>query len=51
MDTKELLKITTWAKVHNDNLKALYEQFKADTDDIETTFVEFCFGMYHECKH
>ena len=51
MDAKELLKITAWAKVQEENLKALYEQFKAATDDKETTFPEFCFAMYHECKH
>jgi len=51
MDQKQLLKITAWAETHKTNLKGLYEQFKADTGDKKTTFPEFCFAMYHECKH
>ena len=51
MDQEQLLKVIEWAEVHETNLKALYGQFKADTCDKETTFPEFCFAMYEECKH
>ncbi len=51
MDQEQLLKVIEWAKVHETNLNALYKQFKADTGDNKTTFPEFCFGMYEECKH
>jgi len=51
VDQDKLLKVIDWAKTQEENLKAVYEQFKADTGDKETTFPEFCFAMYHECKH
>lgn len=51
MDQDKLLKVIAWAEGHKENLEGLYRQFKADTGDKETTFPEFCFAMYHECKH
>ena len=51
MDQQKLFKAIEWAREHKTTLKDLYEQFKSDTGDTKTTFVEFCIGMYQECKH
>lgn len=48
---EELLKITTWSKKHKKTLEDLYKQFQDDTGNDKTSFVEFCAGMYYECKH
>ena len=51
MDQQKLFKVIDWARKHETTLKDLFEQFKADTSDTKTTFVEFCVAMYDECKH
>ena len=50
MDQQKLFKVIDWAREHDATLKDLYEQFKSDTGDTKTTFVEFCVAMYDECK-
>jgi hypothetical protein len=49
VDQKELLKITKWGKIYNQTLTDLFNQFKTDTGDTVTSFVEFTFTMYAEC--
>jgi hypothetical protein len=48
---EELLKITTWSKEHETILNDLYKKFQEDTGNTKTSFVEFCAGMYYDCRH
>ena len=50
MNQKELFKVIDWSREHDLTLRDLYEQFKKDTGDTKTTFIEFCVAMYSECK-
>lgn len=50
LDQEELIKITNWSIKHDQTLNDLFEQFKEDTGNTKMAFVEFCHGMYYECK-
>ncbi len=51
MDQEELLKITKWGKTYHNTLTDLYNDFRSDTGDTVTSFVEFTFTMYDECHN